>query len=158
MVKTVHCLCKYNSINGRLHKPPQLHCHPSTTLSNPCQDHSKLRSGGWTGRKGSLFYDQHTTPSLYSRVHKKKWIDKWLLSPSQPWWLYQGNKRRGKKEIYILQPCTETTSAIPQFTPMRRMKWRLMSSDVSWHIRDKLWPMPKHGSIILYVHGNQKAH
>ena len=32
-----------------------------------------------------------------------------------------------------------------------------MSSDVSWHIRDKLWPMQKHGSIILYVHGNQKA-
>ena len=37
------------------------------------------------------------------------------------------------------------------------MKWCLMSSDVSWHIRDKLWPMPKHGSIIFYVHGNQKA-
>ena len=32
-----------------------------------------------------------------------------------------------------------------------------MSSDVSWHIRDKLRPMPKHGSILLYVHGNQKA-
>ena len=29
------------------------------------------------------------------------------------------------------------------------MSWCLMSSDVSWHIRDKLWPMPKHGSIIL---------
>ena len=29
------------------------------------------------------------------------------------------------------------------------LKWCLMSSDVSWHIRDKLWPMPKHGSIIL---------
>ena len=29
----------------------------------------------------------------------------------------------------------------------RLMKWCLMSSDVSWHIRDKLWPMPKHGSI-----------
>ena len=27
------------------------------------------------------------------------------------------------------------------------MKWYLMSSDVSWHIRDKLWPMLKHGSI-----------
>ena len=25
-----------------------------------------------------------------------------------------------------------------------------MSSDVSWHIRDKLWPVPKHGSINLY--------
>ena len=37
------------------------------------------------------------------------------------------------------------------------MSWCLMSSDVSWHIRDKLWPMPKHGSIIFYVHGNQKA-
>ena len=37
------------------------------------------------------------------------------------------------------------------------MKWCLMSSDVSWHIRDKLWPMPKYGSINLYVHGNQKA-
>ena len=40
---------------------------------------------------------------------------------------------------------------------MMMMKWWLMSSDVSWHIRDKLWPMPKHGSINLYVHGNQKA-
>ena len=40
---------------------------------------------------------------------------------------------------------------------MMMMSWCLMSSDVSWHIRDKLWPMPKHGSINLYVHGNQKA-
>ena len=40
---------------------------------------------------------------------------------------------------------------------MMMMKWCLMSSDVRWHIRDKLWPMPKHGSIILYIHGNQKA-
>ena len=37
------------------------------------------------------------------------------------------------------------------------VKCWLMSSDVSWHIGDKLWPMPKHGSINLYVHGNQKA-
>ena len=37
------------------------------------------------------------------------------------------------------------------------MSWCLMSSDVSWHIRDKLWPMPKHISINLYIHGNQKA-
>ena len=40
---------------------------------------------------------------------------------------------------------------------MMMMSWCLMSSDVSWHVRDKLWPMPKHGSIILYVHRNQKA-
>ena len=30
---------------------------------------------------------------------------------------------------------------------MMMMSWCLMSSDVIWHIRDKLWPMPKHGSI-----------
>ena len=35
------------------------------------------------------------------------------------------------------------------------MKWCLMSSDVGWHIRDKLRPMPKHGSINLSVHGSQ---
>ena len=28
-----------------------------------------------------------------------------------------------------------------------QLSWCLMSSDVIWHIRDKLWPMPKHGSI-----------
>ena len=39
---------------------------------------------------------------------------------------------------------------------MTMMTWCLMSSDVSWHIRDKLRPMPKHGSIILYVHGNRR--
>ena len=35
----------------------------------------------------------------------------------------------------------------------------LMSSDVGWRItiRDKLRPMRSHGSILLYVHGNQKA-
>ena len=44
---------------------------------------------------------------------------------------------------------------LPKYT---LMSWCLMSSDVIWHIRDKLRPMPKHGSIIFYVHGNQKAH
>ena len=29
----------------------------------------------------------------------------------------------------------------------------LMSSDVGWHIRDKLRPMHEHGSILLYDHG-----
>ena len=33
----------------------------------------------------------------------------------------------------------------------------LMSSDVGWHIRDKLRPMPKHSSILFYVHGNHQA-
>ena len=33
----------------------------------------------------------------------------------------------------------------------------LMSSDVGRHIRDKLRPMRKHGSVLLYFHGNHKA-
>ena len=32
-----------------------------------------------------------------------------------------------------------------------------MSSDVGWHTRDKLWLVPKHGSMLLYVYRNHKA-
>ena len=49
------------------------------------------------------------------------------------------------------------SSKTSTFEDVMMMSWCLVSSDVSWHIRDKLWPMPKHGSINLYVHGNQKA-
>ena len=40
-------------------------------------------------------------------------------------------------------------SQIPAGTELNSclLSWCLMSSDVIWHIRDKLWPMPKHGSI-----------
>ena len=47
--------------------------------------------------------------------------------------------------------------AILNYVLVMMMNWCLMSSDVMRHIRDKLWPMPKHGAINLYVHGNQKA-
>ena len=54
--------------------------------------------------------------------------------------------------------CTPPFAVFNQFAALYHsvmmMSWCLMSSDVSWHIRDKLWPMPKHGSINLYVHGN----
>ena len=30
-------------------------------------------------------------------------------------------------------------------------------SCVGWHIRDKLRPMPKPGSVLLYIHGNHKV-
>ena len=36
------------------------------------------------------------------------------------------------------------------FESLGKMSWCLMSSDVNWHIRDKLWPMLKHGSINLH--------
>ena len=55
--------------------------------------------------------------------------------------------------------CSESDSYVPPlslFLFMVRLCC-LMSSDVGWHIRDKVRPMPRHGSILLYVHGNQKA-
>ena len=32
-----------------------------------------------------------------------------------------------------------------------------LSSDIGWRIRDKLRPVPKHSSMLLYVHGNHEA-
>ena len=62
------------------------------------------------------------------------------------WWWYN----------VFTHVCVHTLSRLlipPPSTPhpflmmMMMMKCCLMSPDVSWHIRDKLWPMPKHGSI-----------
>ena len=55
--------------------------------------------------------------------------------------------------LYCSFHCASSVALRPQMV----MSWSLMSSDVIWHIRDKLWSLPKHGSINLYVHGNQKA-
>ena len=56
----------------------------------------------------------------------------------------------------ITWTCVNAFHSLTLFLPLM-MNWWLMSSDVMRHIRDKLWPMPKHGAINLYVHGNQKA-
>ena len=67
---------------------------------------------------------------------------------------------RTKHECSTGQTTGQNTSLLANWSAaneMMMMRWCLMSSDVSWHTRDKLWPMPKHGSVILYVHGNQKA-
>ena len=41
--------------------------------------------------------------------------------------------------------------AIPAPRTLLMMNWCLMSSDVMRHIRDKLWPMPKHGAINSFM-------
>ena len=77
----------------------------------------------------------------------------WLCMKWHGAWLYG-----------VHRPCAETAGVLcgtshasAVSTPLRRifkknamlllLSWCLMSSDVIWHIRDKLWPMPKHGSI-----------
>ena len=50
----------------------------------------------------------------------------------------------------ILPPNQSVLASWKEFCLQTRsmlLSWCLMSSDVIWHIRDKLWPMPKHGSI-----------
>ena len=75
----------------------------------------------------------------------------------------QSGKRLTSRQWTQQQTWLPATITLPRGMPempaemMMMMSWCLMSSDVSWHIRDKLWPMKKHGSINLYVHGNQKA-
>ena len=65
------------------------------------------------------------------------------------------------KQIYYISKInnlpTELWAISLRIELIMMMKWCLMSSDVSWHIRDKLWPMTKHGSIIPYVHGKPEG-
>ena len=68
------------------------------------------------------------------------------------WW----NDTKALTQLSRVKVPVSTTTYFPSFR-MMMMNWCLMSSDVMRHIRDKLWPMPKHGAINLYVHGNQKA-
>ena len=72
--------------------------------------------------------------------------------------LYAGRSARQLAWGFEQQPRTRPTArCVLRNNLSLMMNWCLMSSDVMRHIRDKLWPMPKHGAINLYVHGNQKA-
>ena len=81
---------------------------------------------GSLGRKAQDGHlDFHTAPEL------------WFVQGSQCCWFVQGS-----------QCCFATLRTLDKSRVQElMMKWCLMSSDVGWHIRDKLWPMPKHGSI-----------
>ena len=53
--------------------------------------------------------------------------------------------RNGRRFLYPHSKCSQ--SLFQRTVASMLLSWCLMSSDVIWHIRDKLWPMPKHGSI-----------
>ena len=55
--------------------------------------------------------------------------------------------RPGLSVLMSLQVSVDVKLYWTVFTHLLLLSWCLMSSDVIWHIRDKLWPMPKHGSI-----------
>ena len=57
--------------------------------------------------------------------------------------------RGGRPGLSVLTSLLVSVDVKIYWTVLRHwlLSWCLMSSDVIWHIRDKLWPMPKHGSI-----------
>ena len=74
----------------------------------------------------------------------------WLTNTKR--WHHVGNSAR--MNIHTLKHRPWPPTPTPLFSPtlitpfsMLLLSWCLMSSDVIWHIRDKLWPMPKHGLI-----------
>ena len=94
---------------------------------------------------------------------ERQWYNTFILTLSLPWFHLKTTSKSAISStikpffpLFFVCFCISMWKDFHQNTQLM-MSWCLMSSDVSWHIRDKLWPMPKHGSIILYVHGNQKA-
>ena len=63
--------------------------------------------------------------------------------------LWQWMEERCRKPTFGVW--VHLVAAWSEYEGMMMMKWCLMSSDVSWHIRDKLWPMPKHGSVYIFT-------
>ena len=77
-----------------------------------------------------------------ARVHLKKKVHTCPLPLDKIIVLHAG-KNRPRLSYRI----TERVRKHSNTWSMLLLSWCLMSSDVIWHIRDKLWPMPKHGSI-----------
>ena len=68
--------------------------------------------------------------------------------------VYQG---RGWRKDVVNQYKEFGVSPMPLLDSLLTVRLCCLMSRVSVdNIRDKLRPMPKHGSILLYVHGNQK--
>ena len=120
------------------------------------QSHAKITDMFKNQNQGMLWTWQHYKHTSFTSIRNNKTtshrkITTYRLSPEMNTWTDTG---RNSKQTTCLCRDTGGKGTLPV---MMMMSWCLMSSDVSWHIRDKLWPLPKHGSIILYVHGNQKA-
>ena len=90
-----------------------------------------------TGGKGTLPAQRTGFNTLDNWGHK---------TPTQSKRKRTGKKRlKGRGPEHVYNTLGYTTN-LCSWT-LLLLSWCLMSSDVIWHIRDKLWPMPKHGSI-----------
>ena len=113
--------------------------------------------------KGKKQQQQQTRP-FHQITDTERLDDHWVPLHSRPFYSFPKGKSLLAQLLGPLARCPQRAPRpwtyyiqVRDRDAVMIMSWCLMSSDVSWHIMNKWWPMPKHGSINLYVHGNQKA-
>ena len=77
--------------------------------------------------------------NIYNRLNLEHWNNAEPVSSATSRTTKQSPNKCAKVPPPLVKP--------EDYYPQMLLSWCLMSSDVIWHIRDKLWPMPKHGSI-----------
>ena len=118
-------------------------------------------AGSWA-RRLSLYLACKPLPGLCACTRNGRWCASVVAVRSLSLFTNRADRRSqiSNLDSWYATRVSKTTGVGHSYAllvTLMTMSWCLMSSDVIWHIRDKLWPMPKHGWIILYVHGNQKA-
>ena len=124
-----------------------LHAVPEDGLGvGPSTNHDLVRVmradiGGWQAHvrivtRLNLLRRAHT----WFQCYKCKINNGWDMTRS----LHNGSDSRS---VHYCERTWQSEMSNCVAANMLLLSWCLMSSDVIWHIRDKLWPMPKHGSI-----------
>ena len=123
----------FNCLNQLVHFRGFTRTHTLAYASTPTR--SSVHTHTYTHTRARARACTHTHAYTHTHMHTDRLTFFYFM-------LLNGSRNSLRHHVYTNAPL---------------MKWCLMSSDVGWHIRDKLKPMPKHGSINLYVHGSQKA-
>ena len=134
--------------NGSVKAVPRRHCPATCTLRNCC-----FNCCAWTESQRQCQLHCCWWTTWTTRSKRGPTCSAQLHLPTHD--LFWANCLKVQLHLPPLRSLDLLIS--PGTLTLLKINWCLMSSDVSWHIRDKLWPMSKHGSINLYVHGNQKA-
>ena len=107
-----------------------------------CWYQFSVSTSGWTQWSGRLFSVSWSCIRVYrmfdslSSLIIGSWlVSYWILTSSQRYRVASGSSCWGWIQWW----------------------WRRASCP-HWYIGGKLWPMPEHGSVLLYVHRNCKAH
>ena len=117
---------------GSCNKKTYLYCFHLIVIVNAMLVFNRMRSykGSWTTSGGVVI----NTTSLIRQLIRKVFRS-----------ISAATARL--KQVHVVRSGYHCGDSKSETGTMMMMSWCLMPSDVIWHIRDKLWPMPKHGSI-----------